>query len=220
MTAFTLLGRVLDVISEDRYRFAMRPSSIARLDSHATDTLRYIRASMEAAGTVFVPGAAGITMGCVGLVAAALAATAAMRPHWLEVWLVAAAAAAASGGLLMARQAVRQGLTLFGAPIRKFIVCLAPGLFAGAAMTAVLWEAGSLHALPATWLLLYGCALVATSAPTTKVVGVLGISFVVLGLVAYWLPDSLQNLALGAGFGGLHLGFGIVIRQTSRVLQA
>jgi hypothetical protein len=48
------------------------------------------------------------------------------------------------------------------------------------------------------------------------VVGVLGSLFVLLGLVTFLLPDSLQTLALGAGFGGLHLSFGIMIWRRSR----
>jgi hypothetical protein len=28
-------------------------------------------------------------------------------------------------------------------------------------------------------------------------------------LIAFWLPESLQLLALGVGFGGLHLLFGV-----------
>ena len=203
-----------------RYRLRVRSSQTVSLDSHAAATLRYIRASMEAAGTVAVSGSAGISMGIVGLLAAGLASTAAMQPHWLAVWLIAATVAGFVGAVLMARQAAVQGFTLFGAPVRKFILCLAPGLFAGAAMTCVLWQSGDLHAIPGTWLLLYGCALVSTSAPTTKVVGVLGGLFAVLGLVTFWLPESLQTLALGAGFGGLHLIFGTVIRQRSRASQA
>jgi hypothetical protein len=194
----------------------MRQPPTVALDSHAEATLRYIRASMEAARTVAVPGSAGITMGVVGLLAAVLASTPALRPHWLGVWLIAATCAAVAGGVLMARQAARQGFTLFGAPVRKFILCLAPGLFAGAVMTLVLWQGGHLHAIPGTWLLLYGCALVSTSAPTTGIMGVLGSLFALLGLVTFPLPESLQNVALGAGFGGLHVAFGILIRQRSR----
>jgi hypothetical protein len=156
-----------------------------------------------------------VTMGGIGLGAAALASTAALRDHWLLVWLVAATMAAVAGGVLMARQAYLQGFTLFGAPIRKFVLCLAPGLFAGAVMTFVLWRAGDLHAIPGTWLLLYGCALISTSAPTTRTVGVLGVLFAVLGLASFWLAPGLQNLALGSGFGALHLVFGLLIRRRS-----
>src|SRR2546429_9380397 len=120
----------------------MRQPHTVALDSHAAATLRYIRASMEAAGTVAVSGSAGVTMGAVGLLAAALASSPALRPHWLSVWLIAATVAALAGGVLMARQASRQGFTLFGAPGRKFRLCLAPGLVGRAVMTLGPWQAG------------------------------------------------------------------------------
>jgi hypothetical protein len=198
----------------------MRQPNEVMLGEHAAATLRYIRASMEGAGTVAVSGLAGVTMGVIGLLAAVVASTSAMRPHWLAVWLIAAFVASLAGGVLMARQASRQGFTLFGAPVRKFVLGLAPGLFAGAAMTFVQWQAGDLHAMPGTWLLVYGCALISTSASTTKVVGLLGGLFALLGLIAFWLPETLQIVALGAGFGGLHLVFGIVIRNRSRASEA
>jgi hypothetical protein len=181
------------------------------LDTHAEATLRYIRASMDAAGTVTVPGSAGILMGLIGLAAAGLTQTSELRPYWLDVWLCAAVLAAGGGGIVMLRQAARQGFTFFGAPVRKLTLCLAPGLFAGAVLTLVHWRAGDLRAIPGTWLLLYGCALVAASAPTTIAVAVLGSLFMGLGLLTYPLPLALQLLALGVGFGGLHLAFGIYI---------
>ncbi len=93
--------------------------------------------------------------------------------------------------------------------MRKLALCLVPGLFAGAVLTLIEWRAGNVSAIPGTWLLLYGCALVSASAPTARIVGVLGALFVALGLIAFWLPESLQLLALGVGFGGLHLIFGV-----------
>jgi hypothetical protein len=193
----------------------MRQPHAVTLEAHAAATLRYIRASMEAAATVAVSGSAGIAMGVVGLLAGVLTSIAALHPHWLAIWLIAGTGASLVGGVLMARQASLQGFTLFGAPIRKFVLGLAPGLFAGAAMTFVQWQANDLHAIPGTWLLLYGCALISTSASTTRMVGVLGSLFALLGLMTFWLPDSLQTIALGAGFGGLHLIFGIMIRRRS-----
>jgi hypothetical protein len=193
----------------------MRQPHAVTLEAHAAATLRYIRASMEAAATVAVSGSAGIAMGLVGLLAGVLTSIAALQPHWLAIWLIAGTGASLVGGVLMARQASLQGFTLFGAPIRKFVLGLSPGLFAGAAMTFIQWQANDLHAIPGTWLLLYGCALISTSASTTRMVGILGSLFALLGLMTFWLPDSLQTIALGAGFGGLHLIFGIMIRRRS-----
>ena len=187
------------------------PRNTIALDSHAAASLRYIRASMEAAATLTVPGSAGIAMGFVGLLAAALTQAPALRPYWLEVWLGAAVMAAGSGGLVMARQAALQGFTFFGAPVRKLLLCLTPCLFAGLVLTLVLWHSGDLRDIPGTWLLIYGCALVAASAPTTRAVAVLGGLFGLLAIPAYLLPQSLQLITLGLGFGGLHLAFGIYI---------
>jgi hypothetical protein len=188
----------------------MRQGNTVPIESHAVATLRYIRASMDAAGSVAVPGSAGIALGAIGLAAAVLASTAALRPYWLAVWLAAALIGAGVGGTIMARQAALHG-SLLGAPLRKLILCLLPGIFAGAVLTLVHWLGGNLHAMAGTWLLLYGCALISTSAPTTRIVGILGALFVLLGLLAFWLPDELHTAVLGAGFGGLHLLFGVLI---------
>ncbi|HEY4214236.1 MAG TPA: hypothetical protein VGM84_22355 [Steroidobacteraceae bacterium] len=199
----------------------MRPSPTVSIESHAAATLRYIRASIEAAGgTVAVSGSASITAGIVGLVAAVVASAPSLRPYWLNVWLWAACVASVLGGGVMARQVYLQGFTLFGAPVRKFITCFAPGLFAGAVMTGVLIQAGSLSSIPGTWLLLYGCALFSTSAPTSRPVAALGGLFALLGLVTYFLPQTLHTVSLGAGFGGLHLVFGLLLHRRDRDREA
>ena len=194
----------------------MRTGTPVMMDSHAIATLRYIRASMDAAATVAVPGSAGLVVGIVGVLAAALALTPTFHPFWLAVWLAAAPIAAAAGALLMARQSSLQRFTWFGTPFRKVALCLLPGLFAGGVLTAVEWRTGQLHVIPGTWLLLYGCALVSTSATTSRVVGILGALFAALALAAYWAPDTMQIAVLGLGFGGLHLGFGVYMRRGAR----
>jgi hypothetical protein len=45
----------------------------------------------------------------------------------------------------------------------------------------------------------------------------MGALFVVFGLVTFELPARLHILALGAGFGGLHLLFGFLIGRTKHV---
>ena len=193
----------------------MTRTKTVALDSHAAATLQYIRSTMDAAVSLSIPGSAGIAMGSVGVLAAIVSSAPAVHEHWLLVWLAAAVVASTLAAVRMARQAARQGFTLFGAPVRKLILCLFPGLFAGVAMTGVLWTSGNLHAIPGAWLLLYGCALVSASAPTTRMIGILGALFVVLGLVAFALPDGWQMAVLGAGFGGFYLLFGVLIGRTS-----
>jgi hypothetical protein len=189
----------------------MRSTNTVRIDSHAALTLQYIRSSMEAATSVAVPGSAGIAMGGVGLLAAAFSSAPGLHRHWFGIWLVAAVVAGFLGGSLIARPSSVRGLRLSGTPFRKFALCLLPSLFAGTVMTGVHWAYGNLHAIPGTWLLLYGCALIAASVPTTRTIGVMGGLFVALGLLALLAPESLQMLMLGLGFGGLHVLFGFLI---------
>ena len=191
-----------------------RPKTIP-LDTHAAATLQYIRASMDAAVSLSIPGSAGIAMGSVGLLAAVLAVAPAFRPYWFWIWIAAALIAASLGAFRMARQPASRGSLLSGTPVRRFMLGLFPGLFAGAVMTVVLRVTGNDQLLPASWLVLYGCALIAASAPTTRALGVLGACFVGLGLLTYALSPAWHMLALGAGFGGLHLVFGLLARRSA-----
>ena len=174
---------------------------------------------MEGAVSFAVPGSAGIAMGATGLMAAAFSSLPAFSAHWLIIWLVAAAAAGVLGSILVVRESSLRGLRLAGTPLRKFALCLLPSLFAGVVLTAVNLYYGNFHAIPGTWMLLYGCALLAASAQTTRIIGAMGSIFALFGLIALVLPDGLQVLMLGAGFGGLHVIFGFLIGRLNHGRQ-
>jgi hypothetical protein len=171
---------------------------------------------MEAAASLAVPASAGFAMGGVGVTASALAAIPSFRPYWIAIWFFAALVAAATGGLMMARRAFAQGRTLFGAQVRKFLLCLVPSLFAGAVLTLVEVSDDRLSSLAGTWLLLYGCSLIAASAATTGLIGIMGVGFLSLSVPAFFVSLGLQDLLLGLGFGGLHLFFGYLIGRNAR----
>ncbi len=192
----------------------MQSANAVRIDSQAVATLRYIRESMDAATSVAVPGSAGIAMGVVGLLAMVICSVPGLREVWLGIWLASAALGGGLGFALVTRPASLRGLLLYGTPLRKFALCLFPALFGGAVMTGVHWSYGNLHAIPGTWLLMYGCALISASVAATRTIAVMGGAFVALGLIALFLPESLQIYMLGAGFGGLHVLFGLLIGRT------
>jgi hypothetical protein len=193
----------------------MRPSSTVMIDSHALATLRYIRASMDAARTVAVPGSAGIAVGAIG-VAAAILASGALHPYWMATWIGAAIAGAGTGAFLLAHQKSAAGFSLTGTPVRKVFLHLLPSLAAGAVLTVVLLRGGDVQAIPGTWLLLYGCALLHTSAVTGRIIAVLGAAFVLLALLAFGVSEAAQTLLMGLGFGALHISYGAVmmVRKT------
>jgi len=126
-------------------------NTTVRLDSHAAATLRYIRSSMEGAVVLAVPGSAGIVLGTIGLLAAALCFAPGLRKYWLGIWLGAALIGAVVGSILIVRESSLRDLRLAGTPLLKFALCLSPSLGAGLVMTAVHWFAGNLHAIPGTW---------------------------------------------------------------------
>jgi len=193
-------------------------SNTVALDSHALGTLRYIRASIDAAGLLAVPGSAGIAMGSLGVAAALLAAHPALAPHWLAIWLVGAVAAFVCGSALMAHQALRSGAALYSGPARKFLLCLSPPLLAGALLTLVLWQRAAVGLVPGVWLLLYGSAVTAASTHTARPLALMGSLFILLGVLALLMPASAANWLLGAGFGGLHLVFGVLIGRMKNEL--
>lgn len=204
----------------DRAAFSMqshRPGPVP-IESRALGTLSYIRASIDAAGSLAVPGMAGIVMGSIGVLATLLSSLPQLAPHWLLVWIVAALAAGALGGALMARQATQNGGLLF-APFRKFLLCLCPSLLAGAVFTFLLWQADLEQYIAGTWLLLYGCAVIAASTATTsrnlRLIASMGGLFFLLGCTTYALPPAAHTFMLGAGFGVLHLIFGALIGRAN-----
>lgn len=197
----------------------IQANSPVPIESRALGTLSYIRASMDAAGSLAVPGAAGLVMGSFGTLAAVLTAVPALRSRWLEIWTCAAVAAFLIGGALVVRQAALRNRMLVSGPIRKFTLCLCPALLAGAVLTFALWRAGMERLIPGTWLLLYGAAVIsastATSAVNSRFVVWMGALFALLGTAAIAAPPATHVLLLGFGFGGLHLIFGVLIGRAN-----
>jgi hypothetical protein len=185
------------------------------MDAHVLGTLKFIRKSIETSGAMPIPGTAGVAMGTTGLIACCVASLPALRPYWQLVWLIAAPMALLLGALLMARNTFGTEQLLRVAAARKFLLALCPALFAGTILTFVLKQVGATTLLAPSWLLLYGCAVLSCSSVTSAMFGArvaaMGALFMLLGTLAYALPLPLHNLALGFGFGGLHIAFGLLI---------
>jgi len=63
------------------------------------------------------------------------------------------------------------------------------------------------------WLLCYGCAVVTGGALSVPVVPVMGLCFILTGLAALGTPAAWRDAMLAAGFGGLHIVFGLIIAR-------
>jgi hypothetical protein len=191
----------------------MHPTAPApvEIQAHAMDNLRYIRRTMERAGSfTAVPGIGGALMGATALAASWVSGR---RPtaHWrLTVWFVEACIALVIGIAGAVWKSRRANVPLLSGPGRKFVAGFAPPLLAGALLTTVLYPAGLWALLPGVWLLLYGASVVSGGAASVRAVPLMGACFMAFGAVALFEP-GLGGAMLVAGFGGLHLAFGLVI---------
>jgi hypothetical protein len=182
------------------------------LQATAMDNLLYIRRTMERAGSfTAVPGAGGVLMGATALAAAWIAASQTDPRRWLAVWVGEAVVALLIGIAAAARKAGRVNMPLLSAPGRKFIAAFVPSMAAGALLTFVLFREGMLSVLPGIWLLLYGAGVIAGGAASVKIVPMMGACFMVVGALAVLVPAPWGNPLLAAGFGGLHILFGLAI---------
>lgn len=183
------------------------------MHAHALDNLQYIRSAMERAGAfTAVPGVGGIALGCTALGVAAVARRPWNADSWLAIWLGEAVLAGLIGVSAAARKSRKVNVPLLSGPGRKFLLGFAPPLLTGALLTVVLFRAGVIAALPGVWLLLYGTGVLCGGAASVKVVPMMGICFMALGAAALLTPPDWGNLFLAAGFGGLHILFGILIK--------
>jgi hypothetical protein len=184
------------------------------LQSRAMENLRFIRETMErAASFTAVPGWGAFFMGLTALCACVIAAQQIYSRPWLETWLVEAFIALLIGGWAMDRKARRQETTLLSGPARKFILGLAPPILVGALLTFVFYRAGMMRDVPGMWLLLYGTGVVTGGAFSVRVVPLMGLSFMLLGVAAIFSPGAWGNYYMAAGFGLLHIIFGIIIAR-------
>jgi len=192
----------------------VRPSTPVALDDRARDNLRFIRETMERAGSfTAVPGWGGIALGITALGAAAIASRMSRPRDWLMIWLGELAVAIAIAGWTTLSKARRSGVSLLTGPARRFAYSFAPPILAGALLTAVMVRQGAMGDVPGMWLLLYGTAVVTAGTFSIRVVPLMGLCFLVLGAVALFSPWNWSNGFLAAGFGGLHIVFGGIIAR-------
>jgi len=181
------------------------------LHAHAMDNLRYIRETMERAGSfTAVPGKGGVLMGLAALAASRLSGNRQGDVRWLLVWVGTAVVALTIGIAGAALKSRRFRMPLFSGPGRKFVAGFVPAVLAGALLTAVLFRAGLVMFLPGMWLLLYGAGVLSGGSASVRVVPLMGACFMAVGAVAL-LEPAWSAVLLPAGFGGLHVVFGTVI---------
>jgi hypothetical protein len=170
---------------------------------------------------IFV-GVLGIAGAALGL-ALKISSTAAFTGYWAAVGVLAL------GGsfVLVRRQALKEAEPFWSPPTRRVAQALVPALFAGSVsvLLALLcpgWDFLQPWALPALWILLYGCALSAAGFFMQRGIKLLGWLFILCGCAlmaarchggpSWSLTDG--HKLMGGVFGGLHLAYGIYLYFT------
>lgn len=186
------------------------------LDLHerAMDNLRFIRETMERAGSfTAVSGWGQVVIGVTGLLASWLASRQASAENWLATWSCAAVVSMLMGVLTTAMKARSARMPMLSGPGRKFGLSLAPPIVAGALLTVVLFRADLPGLLPGMWMLLYGAGIITAGAFSVSAVPVMGLCFMVFGAAALASPVAWGDGWMAAGFGGLHIVFGTLIAR-------
>jgi hypothetical protein len=191
---------------------AERPEPI---HAYAVENLRFIREAMARA-TEFtaVPGWGGVAMGITAIAAAAVSGPPDNSLRWVLIWFVEAAIAAAIALVTMTIKARRSGAPLSSAaPAYRFALAYVPPLVAGMVLTPVFATMDLMARLPGCWLLLYGTAVATGGAFSVRIVPLMGVCFMTLGVVAFAAPAAWGHWLMAAGFGALHIVFGIIIAR-------
>ena len=199
-------------------------------DAAAVSNLRFIRETMARAGTfTAVPGWGGVAMGVTALAAAFLASRQATVSDWLTVWTAEALVGVVIGGWATAAKARRGGHALLSGQGRKFLLGLLPAVLVGVALTLAVfaYEVGptgeyfarrgsvdavaSFRLLPGLWLMLYGAGVASAGMFSVRLIPLLGSLFMLTGALALLSPAAWGDAYMAAGFGGLHVVFGVLI---------
>lgn len=174
-------------------------------------------------------GTSGIVVGFLGLAAAYLAYELVFRntdylkfsaveiPAEQQLQLVFIAAGTLIVSIVLtvlftARQSRNRGESLWNHQSRRILYRLAVPLLAGGVASIILFSHGYIGLVIPLLLLFYGLGLFAASGITYAVVEVLGITQLLLGLLALLFVE--QGIILwAAGFGVAHIVYGLIVRQ-------
>src|SRR5438477_10860732 len=119
----------------------MKKANVISINERALEDLRYIRETMERAGSfTAVPGWGGILMGISALLTALISNRLPSNELWVASWLGEAVLALAIGGWAMVQKARAVQSTLLDGPGRKFALSLCPAMIAGVVLTLVLYR--------------------------------------------------------------------------------
>jgi hypothetical protein len=187
------------------------PAPPLSLHEYAEDNLRFIRATMESS-TVFtgVSGKGYIAAGISALFAAGIAAQQTGDNAWLAVWMIELVVGAGIAFYLSSKKAQSLGSSVWSVSGRKLLLAFLPAMAVGGMLTLAFYLHDTVSLLPGIWLSLYGAATMTAGLWSIRIIPLMGAVFFALGAIVMFTGVS-ADLMLAAGFGGVHIGFGLLI---------
>jgi hypothetical protein len=190
------------------------PTNPPEMQARAMDNLRFIRETMEAAGTfTAVSGWGQVVIGATAVIAALIAQQFIGTTEWVLVWAAEAFLALVISVWFMYNKARKASLPGLASSARKLLFSFTPVGVVGLIVTVALMQRQLGAMLPGMWMLLYGTAVVAVGAFSVRIVPVMGAAFILTGGLALFAPASWSTGLMIAGFGALHVGFGVIIAR-------
>ena len=180
------------------------------------DNLRFIRETMERAGTfTAVSGWGQVVIGLTAIIAALVGSRSWLSSPvmWLATWLAEAGIAGVISVASMAIKSEAANMPLLTGPMRKLVLSFLPPILAGCVLTLVLHARPAIDLVPGVWMLLYGAGVISAGTYSVRIVPVMGAAFMCFGVVALAAPVTWTTGLLIASFGGLHILFGVLIAR-------
>lgn len=191
-----------------------RSNTPPEMQARAMANLRFIRETMEAAGTfTAVSGWGQVVVGGSAVVATLVAE---LFPHgkdWVIVWAAEAFLALLISVWFMYNKARSASLPLLTGTARKLLFSFTPVFVVGMVVTFAFMQRGLYALLPAVWMLLYGSGVVAAGAFSVRIIPVMGAAFIAVGAATLFAPDSWRAALMILSFGVLHMAFGLLIAR-------
>jgi len=188
---------------------------------HAEHTLETIRTLMERSQRYeHISGYSGLVGGAVTILGCAVLRLNllpfAFPANFVVVWSAVFAVAFTSHLLLTFGRARQRGEPVWSRQARTILLAVLPAFSAALVTTVVVARLDRLDLLPALWLTLYGCGVLATSFFAPRSIAWLGGTCFVLGVMGLLAPHTYPILTMAIGFGITHIGFGVAVLIAER----
>ncbi len=183
---------------------------------HAEHTLETIRTLMERSQRYeHISGASGLVAGSAVLAGCGVLGFGLMPfnpgTNFVMVWTSVLLVACAAHCALTSARAHKRGEQAWSRQARTVLLAVLPCFLASVSISVLMARLNRLDLLPALWLLLYGCGVLATSFFAPRSILRLGLSCLTMGTISAVVVPGWPILTMAVGFGMTHLCFGACV---------